>query len=464
MGKLKLLIGLGAVGYLSTVAYVHYDDNLLTQKRLTGVDTHSMTPLTRQVYGIVADKGCEYCHSKNSEMPFYANLPVAKQLMEHDIDQGLRHFRIEPVLAAMRSGKPITDTDLAKIESVMEEGSMPPALYLTMHWAADMSQQERDTVLNWVTESRTTQHPRNPASPAFKNEAVQPVYTTFRVNEDKVKLGDSLYHDTRLSGDNTVSCASCHSLSHGGVDGLKTSTGVGGAKGPINAPTVYNAVFNIHQFWDGRAKDLQAQAGGPPLNPIEMASTSWKQIIDKLDQDPAMQAQFTALYPDGITAGNITDAIAEFEKTLTTPNSRFDQYLKGNANALTKEEQEGYALFKSNKCDTCHAGEAMGGQTFEVMGLKADYFADRGNPVKVDNGRYNVTGDQLDMHRFKVPTLRNVALTAPYFHDASAQTLEQAVADMAKYQVGVTLSQSEVDKITAYLKTLTGEYNGKPLG
>lgn len=177
-----------------------------------------------------------------------------------------------------------------------------------------------------------------------------------------------------------------------------------------------------------------------------------------------MQAQFTALYPDGITAGNITDAIAEFEKTLTTPNSRFDQYLKGNANALTKEEQEGYALFKSNKCDTCHAGEAMGGQTFEVMGLKADYFADRGNPVKVDNGRYNVTGDQLDMHRFKVPTLRNVALTAPYFHDASAQTLEQAVADMAKYQVGVTLSQSEVDKITAYLKTLTGEYNGKPLG
>ena len=157
------------------------------------------------------------------------------------------------------------------------------------------------------------------------------------------------------------------------------------------------------------------------------------------------------------------NAIAEFEKTLVTPNSRFDKFLKGDKTALTTKEQQGYALFKQNKCQTCHSGQAMGGLSFEVMGLKDDYFGDRGNITDVDSGRFNVTKDDNDMHRFKVPTLRNIALTAPYFHDASAKTLEQAVNDMALYQVGVKLSPDEIDKITAYLKTLTGEYNGKLL-
>lgn len=176
-----------------------------------------------------------------------------------------------------------------------------------------------------------------------------------------------------------------------------------------------------------------------------------------------MKATFAKIYPDGITGENITDAIAEFEKTLITPNSRFDQFLKGDALALNAQEQHGYELFKQNKCSTCHAGQAMGGQTFEVMGLKADYFGERGNVSEVDNGRFNVTSKAHDMNRFKVPTLRNIALTAPYFHDGSAETLDDAVAAMAQYQVGVTLSKSEVEDISAYLKTLTGEYKGEML-
>lgn len=290
-----------------------------------------------------------------------------------------------------------------------------------------------------------------------------PIYSLFALEPDKSALGFELFHDTRLSGDNTLSCASCHNLAGGGVDNEDTSIGVAGAIGPINAPTVFNAVYNSHQFWDGRAKDLQEQAAGPPLNPGEMASTSWEQIINKLSQDAPLKAQFLALYPEGITQHSITDAIAEFEKTLTTPNSPFDRYLKGDTEALTGQEKEGFSLFKAYKCSTCHSGEAMGGRGFEVLGLKGDYFADRGHLTDVDKGRFNVTQNDLDMHRFKVPTLRNIELTAPYFHDARAKTLEEAVQLMGTYQSGVDLSESEVQKITAYLKTLTGELNGQSL-
>ncbi|PSU45809.1 cytochrome-c peroxidase [Photobacterium frigidiphilum] len=423
-----------------------------------------MDLLSKKAFTVLNENGCQYCHTSDSEMPFYASLPIAKQLMEKDVATGLRHFNMKPLLTQMQNNESISEVDLAKIESAMEDNAMPPNLYLTMHWGSKLSSDERQTLLAWVKAQRHKHYPEPVAERAFQNEVVQPISTTFTTNVDKVALGKTLYHDTRLSGDNTVSCASCHDLTMGGVDRLRTSTGVNNAQGPINAPTVFNAVFNTHQFWDGRAADLQAQAGGPPMNPIEMASGSWQQIIDKLAQDGALSQSFNHLYTDGITGDNITDAIAEFEKTLVTPNSRFDQYLKGNTKALTATEQEGYALFKTNKCTTCHVGEAMGGQSFEVMGLKKpDYFSNRGNYTDVDNGRFNATGDTNDLHRFKVPTLRNIALTAPYFHDGSAITLEDAVDKMALYQVGVQLSKSDINKITAYLHTLNGEYDGQLL-
>ncbi|WP_122036371.1 cytochrome-c peroxidase [Aliivibrio sp. EL58] len=460
MKKIGLIIGLGVIAYLGSVYVVDSSDDARSQRKLANSQTKD-DPISSAAFQVLTENGCGYCHTENSEMPFYANLPIAKQLMKKDVESGLRHFQFDEVLSSFEEGNQISDVALAKISGVLNDNSMPPKAYLSMHWRSNLSNEEKQTLRTWIKQEQKKKH--SLASSEFKYEAVQPINADITVDEQKVALGDALYHDKRLSGDNTVACSSCHSLSTGGVDRLTTSTGINGSKGPINAPTVFNSSYNIHQFWDGRANDLQEQAGGPPMNPIEMGSTSWDQITGKLELDEEMKATFAAIYPDGITGDNITDAIAEFEKTLITPNSRFDQFLKGDALALNEQEQHGYELFKQNKCSTCHAGQAMGGQTFEVMGLKADYFGERGNVSEVDNGRFNVTNKAHDMNRFKVPTLRNIALTAPYFHDGSADTLDDAVAAMAQYQVGVTLSKSEVADINAYLKTLTGEYNGEML-
>lgn len=269
-------------------------------------------------------------------------------------------------------------------------------------------------------------------------------------------MGFRLYHDPRLSGDDSIACAHCHQLSAGGVDGRKTSLGVDDQVGPINAPTVFNAAFNIAQFWDGRAATLQDQAGGPPLNPIEMSSKSWDEIIAKLDKDQAFKQAFLKVYPQGFSGKTITNAIAEFERTLITPNAPFDRYLRGDASALTAQQKHGYQLFKDNRCATCHAGVSMGGESYEPLGLMADY--PFGKLTSADIGRMNVTQDLRDRLRQKVPTLRNVELTAPYFHRGDVKTLDEAVKLMLKYQVGVTLPQKDVDDIVAFLKSLNGVY------
>ena len=280
----------------------------------------------------------------------------------------------------------------------------------------------------------------------------------------KVVLGDMLYHDTRLSADNSISCASCHGLNTGGVDNKRYSEGVGGQFGGVNAPTVYNAAYNFVQFWDGRANTLAEQAAGPPLNPVEMACHSFDEIIAKLQQDVNFTKAFTEVYPEGYSEKSITNAIEEFEKTLLTPNSRFDRYLKGEKSAINDTELTGYELFKKYDCATCHVGETLGGQSYELMGVKRDYFADRGSEMtEEDNGRFKQTKTDRDKHRFKVPGLRNIALTAPYFHDGSIKTMKDAVDYMAKYQVDAILSNEELGEIVAFLETLTGEYKGKPL-
>jgi len=298
---------------------------------------------------------------------------------------------------------------------------------------------------------------------ALKGEPVQVLPLTVDLNPDKVALGDKVFNDRLLSGDNTLNCASCHDLARGGTDQAKVATGIRGQQGPINAPTVYNAMYNIAQFWDGRAKDLQEQAAGPVANPVEMGA-QWDNVVEKLKQAGEYQQAFATLYPEqGLTKTTVTDAIAVYEQSLVTPNARFDRYLRGRQDILAADEKAGYELFKTN-CASCHFGPALGGLSYEKMGVKQDYFKLRGSPMtEVDNGRFNVTKQEKDRHFFKVPVLRNIELTFPYFHDGSVDSLAEAVRIMGKVQLDKTFSDDEIAKTVAFLKTLTGEYKGKPL-
>lgn len=290
------------------------------------------------------------------------------------------------------------------------------------------------------------------ATSAWAEEPISPIAAPVVKSPALVELGKKLYFDPRLSKSGFISCNSCHNLSMGGTDNLKTSIGHSWNEGPINAPTVLNSSMNLAQFWDGRAKDLQAQAGGPIANPGEMAS-SHVLAVEVLQSIPGYTADFKkAFATDKVTIEEVTKAIAAFEETLVTPNSRFDKWLKGNKTALNKQEQEGYALFKDSGCTACHNGVAVGGNSFQKMGVVEPYKAS--SPAE---GRVAVTREEADRFTFKVPTLRNVELTYPYFHDGAANTLKEAVETMGRIQLGKTFTDEENAKIVAFLKTLTGD-------
>lgn len=293
-------------------------------------------------------------------------------------------------------------------------------------------------------------------------EPIQPIPIHSSLNKKRVALGDKLFHDPQLSHNNTISCASCHSLSTGGVDRLVRSIGINGAEGSVNAPTVFNSGFNFKQNWDGRSETLEDQIESTLKNPISMGS-DWPEVISKLKDNPEYVKAFNQSYSDGMRSANIKDAIATFERSLSTPNSRFDKFLRGDSQAITAGEKEGYRLFKTYGCVSCHQGVNVGGNLFQKFGIMRDYFGDRGNETKADRGRFNITGNPEDLHVFKVPGLRNIALTPPYFHDSSTKTLEEAIAIMAKYQLGIDLSAEEINLIEQFLSALTGEYQGKPL-
>jgi cytochrome c peroxidase len=273
----------------------------------------------------------------------------------------------------------------------------------------------------------------------------------------KVTLGKMLYFDPRLSASHAISCNTCHMIGMGGVDLQETSLGHRWQHGDRNAPTVYNAVFDIAQFWDGRAKDLEQQAGGPLVNPVEMETTE-AHVIEQLGAIPGYQAVFKAAFPgsgEALTFDNVRKAIAVFEATLITPNAPFDRYLKGDANALGSEQQAGLALFINSGCASCHGGMNVGGATYAPFGVVERPGADLLPPA--DKGRFDVTKTVSDEYVFRVPSLRNVALTAPYFHSGRAWDLRQAVAVMGSSQLGAKLSPGDVDKIAVFLETLTGE-------
>jgi cytochrome c peroxidase len=329
------------------------------------------------------------------------------------------------------------------------------ALILLMGLALAGAAQQIDQTLE---KSVVSQEPKA----AVKAEPIKPIPLSLKLDSRKVALGEKLFREPVLSHDNTISCSSCHSLAKGGTDRLMRSVGLGQREGNINSPTVFNSGFNFKQFWDGRANTLEDQIDGPIQATNEMGSV-WREVVQKLQTTAQYAAEFSVIYSDGVQPKNVKDAIAEYERSLTTPNSRFDKYLRGDDAALTQAEKDGYHKFKAFGCVSCHQGVNIGGNMFETFGTMGDYFAVRGNITKADLGRFNITGREQDRFVFKVPSLRNVALTAPYFHDGSAKTLEEAVGIMAQYQVGRSLSPQDAADLVLFLKTLTGEYGGKPL-
>lgn len=286
------------------------------------------------------------------------------------------------------------------------------------------------------------------------------------MSEEKILLGKTLYFDPRLSKDGTVSCNSCHNVMAGGEDNRAFSAGVGGKLGGRSAPTVWNSAFMSVQFWDGRAPSLEEQAKGPLVNPIEMAMPDHKFVMDRISKISGYQKMFDKAFGAGskVTIDHVAKAIAAYERTLVTPNSRFDKYISGNKKALTEAEIKGFELMKTTGCFACHSGPNFAGPKLPMGAgfyMKFPTFPgssfDKKFDLMKDSGRFEVTKVEADKHMWRVPTLRNIALTAPYFHNGSVGTLDEAVRVMAKTQLNKDLADAEVLNIVAFLKTLTGE-------
>jgi cytochrome c peroxidase len=422
-----------------------------------------------EVAGLLRDK-CMHCHTRDYDLPFYANIPGIKGIIEQEYIDGYRALDLSEEFGDRGHDRQVSEVTLAKVEWTTYNETMPPAKFAAVHWDSKISREQRASILHFVEQSRIKYYSSGNVAADKRNEPVQPLPDSLETNPAKVALGKKLYNSVQLSEDDTVSCASCHALDKGGADGRQFSEGIRKQLGSANSPTVFNSAFNVRQFWDGRAADLREQAEGPPLNPLEMGSKSWDQIIAKLCRDKELLRDFLDVYPyswlgdsGGWSAKTITDAIAEYEKTLLTPDSRFDKWLKGDNAAISRNEFEGYQRFKAYRCASCHVGKTLGGQSFEYMDLKKDYFAARGGRYESDEGLAAFSRRAVDRRKFKVPNLRNVELTAPYLHDGTVAELSEAVRIMGTYLVGMEVPPRDVEGIVAFLRSLTGEFEGKLL-
>ena len=417
-------------------------------------------PVSQQVAAILEQNGCYSCHSGQDGTPFYAKLPFADPILAH-IEIGTRFWDLR-----REDLENPSEVLLSKLQHSVISGNMPLVEYKLIHWGTGFNKAEKSLLTEWILSQRQERFATGTACEAYAQHALQPIPDSLATDIRKVTLGRKMYNEARVSLDGTLSCATCHVIDKGGADsrGTRTSEGIYGQFGGINAPTVLNAAFNVEQFWNGRAHTLADQAAGPPVNPVEMGDQTWEQICERLSQDASLVAEFQSIYPEGITQATVTDAIAEYEKTLITPNDRLDQMLKGDENALTEEEKKGLAAFMDNSCAVCHVGKTLGGQSFETLGIYEDYYAAReqSNPDIVynddDKGLAGFTGDTADLHRFKVPGLRNISKTSPYFHDGTQATIEDAVRAMFRFELGVKEApESDVASISAFLRTLDGE-------
>lgn len=289
------------------------------------------------------------------------------------------------------------------------------------------------------------------------DEPILPLPVEHGQDPAKVALGQRLFFDTRLSSDNSMACVDCHDLGHNGGDRVARSVGVQGRIGDIRSLTVYNARFNLAQFWDGRAVSLEEQVNGPLTSHVEMAST-WSQVLARLRDDPGYVKSFRMLYADGLTAVNVRDAIATFERSLVTVDAPFDRWLRGQADAISARQERGYTLFKSYGCIACHNGANVGGNSYQYFGTLRDFLEDEPAVADADLGRFRVTGNLQDRYLFKVPSLRLAVRNAPYFHNGSVKTLEKAIVLMGRYQLGREIPQQDVEAIADFLASLLGQH------
>lgn len=293
-------------------------------------------------------------------------------------------------------------------------------------------------------------------------EPIAPIPLSLTLDAKRVSLGERLFKDTRLSGDGTRSCVTCHPLDRGAMDGRMRAIATDGKARLRNTPTLFNVGFNFAFNWDGATTSLESHAQKLLANASVM-NANWPEVLARLRADKTYSTWFGGTYSDGVTQANVLDALATFERSLITPNARLDRYLRGEHDALTATELRGYRLFKSHGCVACHQGMNVGGNLFQRFGVFQEPVASSGSSDETDVGRYRVTSNERDRQVFRVPSLRNVALTAPYFHDGRAPTLAIAVETMARVQLGRELESEETQAIVAFLYTLTGEYQGKSL-
>jgi len=297
---------------------------------------------------------------------------------------------------------------------------------------------------------------------ARTGEPISPLPIADGLDRRKVRLGDRLFHDPRLSRGSVLACASCHRLEEGGDDDRAIAVGANERPLDFNAPTIFNVALNFRLNWRGNFRGLEEQNAAALLDP-RLMNNEWPAVLAILQADTAYREAFAAIYGGDVRREQVLDALATYQRSLVTPNARFDRYLRGEPDAITAAEERGYQLFKANGCVACHQGVNVGGNLFQKFGIFGDPFADDSVDTKADLGRFAITGDEADRHVFRVPSLRNVALTAPYFHDGSTQSLDEAVAIMARNQLGRTLARRDVELIAAFLRTLTGEFRGRPL-
>ena len=347
------------------------------------------------------------------------------------------------------AGEPSEEAAYYRLSTDVQFPGLPDALSEVAPWDPE------NTDESIVEESGVDFTIHVPARPN-DDEPIKPIPADMGTSPQKVALGRALFHDPRLSKDNSTACVSCHDLGSGGDDGRRVSVGIDGKLGTINAPTVFNVGLNFKQFWDGRANTLEQQIDGPVQSSVELGSL-WPDVVEKLYVHESYPQRFGALYPDGITRNNVKDALAEYLRSLTTPNSRFDRWLGGDVNAISNLEKRGYALFKHYGCASCHQGANVGGNMFQVFGVLNEYFKTRGDISQADYGRYNVTGNPVDRHSFKVPSLRLASLTAPYLHDGTAATLRDAVDAMFEHQLGREAPDEDKQAIIAFINSLEGE-------
>jgi cytochrome c peroxidase len=299
------------------------------------------------------------------------------------------------------------------------------------------------------------------AAPDDRDRALGPLPQSVELDPGKVALGKRLWTDTRVSGDGHVACSHCHVFALGGANGLARGQLPGRKTVSVNVPSVFNTAFDFRFGWSGRFEDIGEILDIAIASPAVMAS-SWPTAAASLAQDAALMQAFAASYPEGLSAGSLREVLAFYVLSLATPNARFDRHLRGEL-ALSDEEEAGYALFRDYGCVSCHQGINIGGNLLQRFGVVQDYFASRAAVTPADQGLFVATQREEDRHVFRVPSLRNVARTAPYFHDGSAATLGDAIRDMAQYQLGRTLSSDQIDQIAAFLRTLTGELDGVAL-